>query len=52
MHICHNLDVTYEGRVYPKPDEGALEWLVQLPLEWYFERKGNKAIINPSKCAL
>lgn len=34
MHIVHNLDSTYEGRLYPKPDQGNLGWLNELALEW------------------
>lgn len=52
MHICHNLDPLYEGRLYPKVEEGNLNWLVQLPPEWYVEFRNNKIVINPSKCAL
>ena len=25
FHICHNLEPTYEGRIFPKPNEGSLE---------------------------
>ena len=52
IHICHNLDPTYEGRLFPKYEEGNLNWLVQLPPEWYTEYRDNKLVINPSKCAL
>jgi len=31
MHICHNLDPSYEGKLYPKAEDGDLNWLVQLP---------------------
>jgi glycogen synthase len=31
MHICHNLAPDYEGKLYPKPEEGNLNWLIQLP---------------------
>ena len=52
MHICHNLDPLYEGRLYPKHEESNLNWLIQLPPEWYIEYRSNKTVINPSKCAL
>lgn len=52
MHIVHNLDPLYEGRLYPKFEEGDLNWLIQLPPAWYVQYKNNKLIINPSKCAL
>ena len=28
MHIVHNLDPLYEGRLYPKPENGDLNWLI------------------------
>lgn len=31
MHIVHNLDPLYEGRLYPKHENGDLNWLIQLP---------------------
>ena len=30
MHICHNLEPTYEGRLYPSPPEGNLDGIYQL----------------------
>ena len=35
MHIAHNLDPLYEGRLYPKVEEGNLEWLIGLPPQLY-----------------
>ncbi len=52
MHIVHNLDPLYEGRLYPKFEEGDLNWLIQLPSAWYCQYRNNKMVINPSKCAL
>lgn len=52
MHIVHNLDPLYQGRLYPKVEEGDLAWLIGLPPHWYIEHKNNKLVINPSKCAL
>ncbi len=52
MHICHNLDPSYEGKIYPEIEEGDLNWLVQLPAEWYTEYKNDRVVINPSICAL
>lgn len=31
MHICHNLQESYEGRIYPQPREGILENIHGLP---------------------
>ena len=34
FHIVHNLEPTYEGRIYTNPHEGALEGVHNLPREW------------------
>jgi hypothetical protein len=34
MHICHNLQETYEGRIYLSPQDGALESVHKLPRDW------------------
>lgn len=52
MHIVHNLDPLYEGRLYPKYAEGDLNWLIQLPRDWTIDPDGSKTVINPSRCAL
>lgn len=49
LHICHNLQETYEGRIHPHNHEGDLNRIHKLPREW-FSDGGN--MINPSKCAL
>ena len=34
FHIGHNLEPSYEGRIYPTPHEGALEHVHGLPRDW------------------
>ena len=31
IHICHNLQESYEGRIYPEPRDGGLEFIHGLP---------------------
>ena len=52
FHIVHNLEPTYEGRLYPKPHEGALESLHELPKEWLVDPYWKGTMINPSRCAI
>ena len=52
FHIVHNLQETYEGRLYPQPHEGALEHVHQLPREWFVDPMWKGTILNPSRCAL
>lgn len=49
IHICHNLQETYEGRVHPHNHEGDLNRIHELPREWFSDHSN---MINPSKCAL
>ncbi len=34
LHICHNLEPSYEGRLFPNGGDGACEFIHQLPREW------------------
>lgn len=52
MHIVHNLDPLYEGRLYPKHNDGDLGWFIQLPREWTVDPDVTKIVVNPSRCAL
>lgn len=52
FHIVHNLEPTYEGRLFPSPHEGALESLHQLPREWLVDPYWKGTVINPSRCAI
>lgn len=37
VHICHNLQETYEGRIHLDPRHGGLEGLHQLPRDWLID---------------
>ena len=52
FHICHNLEPTYEGRIYPSPQEGALEGIHQLPRDCLVDPWWKQTVINPSRCAI
>jgi len=49
LHICHNLQETYEGRIHPQQHEGDLNRIHGLPREWFSDQG---TMLNPSKCAL
>ena len=52
MHICHNLEPMYEGRLYPSPQEGTLQGIYQLDPNWLIDFSWKKIYINPSRCAI
>jgi len=52
LHIFHNLQETYEGRLYPNPGEGALEYIHQLDTGLLVDPYWRVTIINPSRCAI
>jgi starch synthase len=52
LHIAHNLEPSYEGRLYPNPHEGGLEYIHQLPRDWLINPHWSKVTINPSRCAI
>lgn len=37
FHIVHNLDPLYEGRMYPKHNEGTLDYVHDLPNEYLID---------------
>eukprot|EP00736_Rhodelphis_marinus_P004238 Rmarinus@m.30150 len=52
FHIAHNLDPTYEGRIYPEASElSLLREIHQLPEESLIDPFWEKRILNPSRCA-
>ena len=57
LHICHNLNEKYEGRQYPKVEEGnlahvhGLEHHVLVDPHWG-RQEGREMIVNPSRAAL
>ena len=52
FHVCHNLEPTYEGRLYPGNNEGCLEFIHQLPSHWVMDPWWKVKVINPSRTAL
>ena len=52
FHIIHNLEPTYEGRIYPSNHEGTLEKIYQFDSNWLIDPHWKQRVINPSRCAL
>ena len=52
VHICHNLQESYEGRIHLDPKDGGLESLHQLPRDWLIDSGWKNVMINPSRCAI
>lgn len=52
LHICHNLQETYEGRIWLDPKDGGLEGLHQLPRDWLIDPQWKGNMVNPSRCAV
>eukprot|EP01022_Parablepharisma_sp_SALTPOND_P024880 TRINITY_DN55_c0_g1_i1.p1 TRINITY_DN55_c0_g1~~TRINITY_DN55_c0_g1_i1.p1 ORF type:complete len:1631 (+),score=215.10 TRINITY_DN55_c0_g1_i1:3219-8111(+) len=51
LHIFHNLQELYEGRLYPNRSEGTLDHIHQLPTHLLVDFYWKNTIINPSRCA-
>ena len=51
FHIFHNLQEAYEGRIFPGPGEGTMDWIHQLPTWMVVDPYWAVHIINPSRCA-
>lgn len=52
FHICHNLQETYEGRIYLSPQDGGLEGVHKLPRDWLIDPAWKGNVLNPSRCAV
>lgn len=52
FHIVHNLEPTYEGRLYPQPHEGHLEFIHKLPPYLFVDPYWKDIVLNPSRCAI
>ena len=52
FHICHNLQESYEGRIYPEDVNSTYENIYKLPAYLLIDPYWNKKVINPSRCAL
>ena len=51
FHIIHNLDDSYEGRIYPEGDD-RLSDLHHIPIQLLQDPYWQANIINPSRCVL
>lgn len=51
FHICHNLEFSYEGRLYPDFKEN-LEKVFCLPGHLLIDPYEQKKCLNPSRCAI
>lgn len=52
MHIFHNLDPSYEGRIFPTVQEQCFVNIHGLNKLWLVDPYWQKEIVNPSRCAL
>jgi len=52
LHICHNLQESYEGRVYLDPPDGDCSDIHNLPRDWLFDESWKGNVLNPSRCAI
>ena len=52
FHIVHNLEPTYEGRIYPNNHEGTLQGIYQFDPNWLIDPGWRQRVINPSRCAI
>lgn len=51
FHIIHNLDESYEGRIYPD-SASSLEAIHHIPLQLLQDPYWQANILNPSRCVL
>lgn len=52
MHIVHNLDIDYEGRIFPNIDEGSLDSLHGLPRDLLVNPYWRRLCLQPTRTAL
>lgn len=52
LHICHNLDPDYEGRVWPDKNQGSLQALHELDPHLLVDPSWDKTVINPTRASL
>jgi|LauGreDrversion4_2_1035121.scaffolds.fasta_scaffold100723_2 hypothetical protein len=52
FHIVHNLEPSYEGRLFPGPNEGTLDQIHKLPSHLLVDPYWQRKVINPSRCAI
>ena len=52
MHIAHNLDPDYEGRLWPTPAQGTLAGVHGLPSHLLVDHQWHDTVLNPTRAAL
>lgn len=52
IHLIHNLGEGYQGLIYPERPGDMLNYIHQLNNEFLVDPMWDRAIINPSRCAL
>ena len=52
MHICHNLDADYEGRMWPSKAQGTLDALHELDTHLLVDPFWADVVLNPTRAAL
>ena len=52
VHICHNLEVYYEGRIYLTNGEDNFQNIYKFDADWLIDPHWGEKIINPSRCAV
>jgi glycogen synthase len=52
MHIAHNLNPDYEGRLWPERAHGTLQHLHELPAHLLVDFGWSDVVVNPTRAAL
>jgi len=52
LHVVHNLDASYEGRLYPDKNENCYENIHNLPRHIFVDPYWTREVVNPSRCAI
>lgn len=52
LHIIHNGDDAYQGRLWPMPGDGTLQWLHDLPDSLLVNPAWQDCVINPTRAAI
>lgn len=52
MHIAHNLNPDYEGRLWPDRSQGTLQHLHELPSDLLVDPHWSDIVVNPTRAAL
>lgn len=52
FHIVHNLEPTYEGRIYSSTNNDTFDYIHKLPTQYLVDPFWRHKVINPSRCAI